>query len=334
MKALLQLFRVGCFIFVVAAGLLLWWTYQAVSPAATEPVDPVIVEIPPGATGADVALLLESKGVIRSAFALRMLMRISERGGEIRSGHYRVDPNDSPVVVLKSLVEGRPLTRRFTVPEGYTLAQIAQVLAGDGLADEAEFLALARTKGRSFDPSLPDNLEGYLFPDTYEVAWEADERAIIGQMLARFREVATPMWEQHRKKSTLDLNRTVILASLVEREASVPGERPLIAGVYLNRLKKGMLLQCDATIQYALGQPKKVLTYADLELESPYNTYKHPDLPPGPIANPGRASLEAAMNPEPSQYLFYVRNDVKNDGSHVFSRDYAEHQDAIDRVQR
>ena len=152
-------------------------------------------------------------------------------------------------------------------------------------------------------------------------------------MTDQFRSVVEPMIEKYPNKP-LSLKETVILASLVEREAQVASERPLIAGVYINRINKGMKLECDATVQFALGKQKAVLLYSDLEIASPYNTYRYPGLPPGPICSPGAASLEAAFNPKKSDYLFYVRNDVKNDGSHVFGRDFGEHQANIQKYQR
>ncbi|GMU58067.1 MAG: hypothetical protein AMXMBFR33_72130 [Candidatus Xenobia bacterium] len=333
MKGLLKVVRFGCLAFLILASAFMYWMSQVFSPAKTTS-EQVVIEVPPGATGGEVAELLEKRGVIRSAFALRLLMRVTT-DMQVQAGHYEVDPSKSPLLILKDLSHAQPLSRKATLPEGLTLPEVCDVLGKEKVvSDPKRLLAFVREKGQTIDKSLPANLEGYLFPDTYEFGWDATEEEVVRQMTGRFREVVDPMWAKHKKKAPLSLRETVILASLVEREAQVSSERPLIAGVYINRLKKGMLLQCDATVQFALGAPKKVLTYDDLKLESPYNTYLHAGLPPGPIANPGKASLEAAMSPERSPYLFYVRNDVKGDGSHVFSRTYEEHNDAIRKYQR
>jgi UPF0755 protein len=159
---------------------------------------------------------------------------------------------------------------------------------------------------------------------------------VIRVLVRAFNEIALKMYEEkkHELPVELTLHEVITLASMVEREAQVPEERPTIAMVYYNRLKKNMLLQCDATVQFALGKQKEILTYADLKIDSPYNTYLYKGLPPGPIANPGIKSIKAVLAPENNDYLFYVRNDVKNDGSHVFTRTYQEHQDAIRQYQR
>lgn len=309
------------------------WISYVFSPAATES-KPVVVKIQEGMAGAEVADMLEEKQLIRSALALRLVMKLHESDFSIKKGEYQVDPSKSPLVILKELSVAQPLSRGATFPEGVTLKQVCQILGREQVVDAKKFEKLVTEKGSTIDKSFPTNLEGYLFPDTYEFAWEPTPEDVARQMTGQFKKVTGPLWAKHKKKAPLSFRETVILASLVEREAQVPSERPLIAGVYINRIKKGWKLECDATIQYALGEQKKVLTYADLELDSPYNTYKHQGLPPGPIANPGQSSLEAAMNPEPSPYFFYVRNDLKNDGSHVFSRTFEEHNDAIRKYQR
>lgn len=333
MSGLLKLVRFGCLVFLLAAAVFMWWVSNVFSPV-TKKSQLVLIQIKEGMTGAEVAEMLEEKHLIRSAFAMRMAMKLSESELSVKKGEYQVDPSKSPLVILKELNVAQPLSRRATFPEGVTLKQVAEILGKAGVTDPKEFEKLTSQRGKTIDKDLPNNLEGYLYPDTYEFAWEPTPTEVAKQMTGQFRKVTDPMWRNYKKKAPLNFRDTVILASLVEREAQVPSERPLIAGVYINRLKKGMRLECDATVQYALGEQKKYLTYADLEIKSPYNTYKHEGLPPGPIANPGKSSLEAAMRPEPSNYIYYVRNDVKNDGSHIFSRTYEEHNDAIRQYQR
>ena len=331
-KVLLRLFKLGCVSFLVLAALALYLLYLAVMPADPEGTrGAVVLEVPQGASAGQIARLLEEQKVVPSAFAFRLLVRYGGHGSAIRAGRYKLKPSDPPLRILEHLVRGDTLQRRVTFPEGLTVEGVAEILGREKVCSASEFLRLVRTKGRDFGDLFPANLEGYLFPDTYDFPWECSAREAARIMTGRFQEVVVPLWSS---KAPLSLARSVILASLVEREAQVPSERPLIAGVYLNRLEDGMLLQCDATIQYALGRPKAVLTHRDLELDSPYNSYKHPGLPPGPICCPGQAALQAAMQPKKSDYLFYVRNDVKADGSHVFSRTFTEHQRAINQYQR
>ncbi len=332
MKFLLRLFRFGCVVFLVCAGLLFYFLHTSLTPADPEGKgQSLLFEVPEGASAGQIAQELEHKGLIRSALAFRILVRFADQGGSIRAGHYKLASSDTPVRILEHLVKGDTLQRRVTFPEGLVLAEMAAILKKSGVCDSEEFLRIARTRGRDFGPAFPANLEGYLFPDTYVLPWECPAEEVVRVMTGHFTQVVGKLWSP---KSPLPLDKTVILASLVEREAQVRSERPVIAGVYLNRLDKGMLLQCDATVQYALGRQREVLTFQDLEIDSPYNTYRRPGLPPGPICSPGQAALEAAARPERTEYVFYVRNDVKGDGSHVFSRNYTEHQQAIDRYQR
>ncbi|MBI3924891.1 MAG: endolytic transglycosylase MltG [Armatimonadetes bacterium] len=335
MKLFLRLLKLGCLVFIVLSAIALWTLYTVLVPADPERKrQPEAVEITAGATGADVAAELEKRGLIRSAFGFRLLLRYRGQSTQLRSGYYEIDPSLPAIRIFEKLALGQTLTRKATFPEGLTKEQMAQILQESEVASGEDFLKLARNEGKEFGPQYPLDLEGYLFPDTYEFPWKCSAAQVVQAMLHQFETVAGPVWEKHKAKAPLALKETVILASMVEREAQVDSERPLIAGVYVNRLKAGMPLQCDATVQYALGKPKAVLQYKDLEVESPYNTYKYPGLPPGPICNPGIAALEAAMNPAPSDYLYYVRNDVKGDGSHVFSRTYGEHQQAIGKFQR
>ena len=249
--------------------------------------------------------------------------------GEMHAGHYALSPAMPPRQIAARMALGETAQGVVTVPEGYTVRQTARRLAEHHLVDEAQFLALAQTQGRTFHVGKwapPDNnLEGYLFPDTYTVPKGATARDVVQIMLDNFgRRVLTPRGAEARGFPG-GLPAAVTLASLVEREAEVDGDRPLIAAVYRNRLKAGMRLQCDATVQYALPEHKGRLLYSDLRVNSPYNTYTHRGLPPTPIASPGLPSIQAALRPARSDYLFYV---ARPDGSHVFSATLAEHDRA------
>lgn len=334
MRLLLRLCQLGCLAFLVAAGCAFWLGYTLLRPG--QPGKPVVYQVPEGASGVTVAAELEKRKLIHSALAFKILLRHHPTHGQLRAGYFRIEPKWSSLELYSHLLKDPPLSKRATFPEGLTLPEIAAILQRSGVLEgTAGFLEKARTQGTSFGALFPADLEGYLYPETYDFGWDATDQSVLERMTREFSAVVTPMWEKRRAKSPLkSLREVVILASLVEREAQVDGERGLIAGVYVNRLDMGMPLQCDATIQYALGKPKALLTYDDLKLPSPYNTYLHAGLPPGPISSVGKKSLQAAMAPTPSNYLYYVRNDIKGDGSHVFTRSYSEHLDACQRYQK
>lgn len=306
---------------------------QWIPPQATG--ETVSFEIPKGASTAQIASILAEKNLIRSEILFRAAVLLGGQSADLKAGTYELPRGSSIPEILDAIGQGKvkPNTVRFTIPEGYTLEQIADALAKKGLADRERFLREADTG--TFDygffrdipqtPGMRHRLEGYLFPDTYEIKKGATEREIVDVMLKRFDQVVTPEMRSSFKAKGLSLHEAVTIASLVEREARVAKERPVIAGVIFNRLMQDppMLLQIDATVQYAVGQ-KEELLLKDLEIDSPYNTYKRKGLPPGPIAAPGRDSLNAAAFPDRHEYLFYV---TKKDGSgeHYFAKTLDEH---------
>lgn len=304
----------------------------ALQPALPSPAEPVAVQIPPEATASEIASLLQEKGIVRSALAFRLLARFTGQEAKLKAGRYVISPGRTPGEILTVLVEGQTAEElvRVTVPEGYTVRQMASLLAAKGITSEAEFLTVARNgdlKSRFFATPLPPGTqfrwEGFFFPDTYLFRPGTPAIEVAQRMLTRMDEV----WaEEARMRSETSLNFTpreiVTLASLVEREAKVASERPLIARVFYNRLQANMNLQSCATVQYLLPAPKPRLLEADTRIPSPYNTYLHPGLPPGPIASPGRASLRAALQPGTGDYLYFV---AKPDGTHAFSSTYSEH---------
>ncbi len=287
----------------------------------------VLVTIPPGRSARQIGELLARRHLIRRPLSFVLASRMDHLSGEMRAGRYELSPAMPPRQIAARLALGETAGNVVTVPEGYTVRQIARRLAGHGLGDEAGFLALAQTQGRTFHVGAwtppDDNLEGYLYPDTYTLPKGASARDAVQMMLDEFHQrVITP----HGAAVTPDV---VTLASLVEREAEVDSDRPLIAAVYRNRLLKGMRLQCDATVQYGLPAHKSRLFYADLRVDSPYNTYTHKGLPPTPIASPGLPSIEAALHPADADFLYYVAGPG---GRHVFSATLAQHDAAISRV--
>jgi UPF0755 protein len=227
-------------------------------------------------------------------------------------------------------------SKRFTIPEGFELRQIAERLESEGLVNKDEFYA-AIDKSK-FDyafvkdiPNRDNKLEGYLFPDTYDVFKNATEEEIINKMLNRFDQVFTEEYRQRAKELNMSYDQVITLASIIEREAKLDKERKIISAVFHNRLKKNIKLQSCATVQYLLKEQKEVLTYKDLEVDSPYNTYKYAGLPKGPIASPGAKSIEAALYPDKVDYLYFVAN---KDGSHIFTKTYQEHLNAQNKIRK
>jgi UPF0755 protein len=257
--------------------------------------------------------------------------------GHMQPGDYELSQHMTLAQIITILVRGEGLAKWVTIPEGYTLRQIAEEIGDAGLGDARRIERIARAGGESFrNVSFhpPRNLEGYLFPDTYKIRRKATEREIIGTMLKTFDEKAyKPLRRafQQSESAGFPMGKTIILASLIEREAKKKNEQPIIAGVIMNRLHQGMKLQVDATVQYALAAPKRRLSYKDLEVVSPYNTYQIAGLPPGAICNPGLDAIKAALHPATVQSLYYV---AKPDGSHIFTRTLAEHNYAKARIRQ
>ncbi len=296
-----------------------------------------MVVVPQESTATQVGQILKDHELIRSPFIFVLYARWKNLDGSLKAGEYLLNNGLSTPEIVSELVDGRLASETITIPEGYTLAQVAELLETKGLASKEEFYAVAAQEDFPYkfleeSPKGERRLEGYLFPDTYRVTRGNSVRSLIDEMLKRFdQEMEDLDYPARAQKVGLTLHEAVTLASLVEREAKIDEERPLIAGVIHNRMEKSMLLQIDATVQYALGTNKPQIYYKDLEVDSPYNTYKNSGLPPGPIAMPGRASLLAAVEPAETAYLYYV---AKPDGSHAFATNYAEHEANKERYQQ
>lgn len=298
------------------------------------PVDPsgqapnALVQIAPRSTTGQIAAMLEKQGIIRDDQAFRLYARYHNLDSKIQAGYYFLNPSMSTKEILNILVRGKTASKSFTIPEGYTLKKITESLSAKGFIREQLFndLLVSGQFNYAFLKDVPqgeNRLEGYLFPETYNISLDSTEKDILNAMLAGMeRQIKEIKLEEKAKELNLTLHQAVTLASMIEREARVDKDRALISGVIHNRMKKGMLLQIDATVEYALGGPREKIYYKDLEVDSPYNTYKYNGLPPGPIASPGRESLLAAVNPAQTKYLYYV---AKPDGSHAFAETLAEH---------
>lgn len=309
----------------------------ALGPATRNGLTPGgIVLIERGLGAADIAHLLARQGYIRCPTVFGIHLILTGQTDRLQSGYYEISSDMSMPQIIGMLAEGRHAVAYLTIPEGLTIVQISKLVETTLLTKDEEFQAAATVEavknrlGVQLPPTAT-SAEGYLFPETYRFELGTNPHTIVNRMVEEFRQrflkpllLATPPDERWGR-----VHEVVTLASLVEEEAKVDEERALIAGVLLNRLKKGMKLQCDATVQYALPERKARLTYEDLKIPSPYNTYLHQGLPPGPISNPGLPSLRAALQPAETQYLYYV---ARGDGTHIFSRTYQEHLAAIKKI--
>ncbi len=293
---------------------------------------PIIVHIPPGAGVRQAAAILAREGIIRDPDKFRYLVQWRGLSGRLQAGEFDFQPGMRPEAVLERLVAGQPVLYRLTVPEGYTLVQIAGVLDQKGIWSGEKFLDLARDPGLAASLGIPQpSLEGYLFPDTYSFPRSASEAEIIRAMVHRMEQEFTPEAETAMTALGFSRHQALTLASIVEKETGLAYERPLIASVMLNRLRRGMRLQSDPTVIYGLVKFDGNLRKQDLETWSPSNTYRIAGLPPGPIANPGAASIHAVLHAPKTDYLYFV---ARGDGSHEFSVSYRDHTRAVDKFQR
>jgi UPF0755 protein len=317
---------------VIGAGAWLYTTvdhpYKGYAEAET------FVEIPQGAGPASIGRRLVEAGVVRSRSSFRLALWLSRAGRRLQAGEYRFDHPMSPRQVIDKIARGDVYVRAITFPEGLTVKQMAALYETRGFGSTQDFIAASRNIASisGLDPEAPD-LEGYLFPDTYTLPRKATAAQLVTRMVASFEKALTPEIRQQALARGMGVRQLVTLASIVEKETGKPEERPLVAAVYSNRLRIGMPLQCDPTVIYALdrmGHYNGNLTRADLQLDSPYNTYRHAGLPPGPIASPGRASLAAAAAPADASYLYFVS---RNDGSHVFASTLDEHNRNVQEFQ-
>lgn len=311
------------------------YVYNLAQPVSSSPGEPVLVSVKSGMSAAEIGTILYQQGLIRNISVFRAIVHAQRLEDSLQAGEYAFTKDMNAKTIIAMIAKGEVAFQQFTVPEGLTIDQIAQLFAEKKLGDADKFKAAAKQYA-VFDYIQPDDnvsykVEGFLFPDTYRVSRSASEIELIRIMATQFDRVFTTEFRAKAQERGLSIRETIILASLVEKEARFSEERPIIAGVFLNRLKLGMPLQSCATIQYILGYPKPELTIKDTELPSPYNTYLHAGLPPGPIANPGLAAIKAVLYPTSSEYLYFVAD---QNGKHHFSKTYEEHLAAIDRVSR
>ncbi len=340
-------------LFLLAALLSLNLWHYSKTPLTTGVSEaPVTIYIPPGASFKQIQHILSSAGLIEPDRRFLVLASLTGAVGRLRAGEYRLPGRISPLELLRRLRQGKTLRHFLTIPEGANIFQTARIIADSGLTDERQVLALLRDSDFIHSLGLRETtLEGYLFPDTYAFKRGMTARAVIGRMVKRMTIKFTEECRQQSPgdKVIIDCNllkmsgpaeslpkgyihlkarEALILASIVEKETAAPEERPIIAQVFINRLRKGMRLQTDPTVIYGLKKFHSPLTKLDLRSPTPYNTYLLPALPQGPICNPGFAALRAVMRPTPGHYYYFVS---RHNGRHYFSTTLKEHNRAVDK---
>lgn len=310
-------------IVVIAGGFGYRYINGIGEPLDSSSQESISVEIPSGSGTAAIGSILEENGVIKSASQFKIKSRMDKNDGKYKTGVYELSPSMSMDEIMQILMDGSQNTLKFMVPEGYTLQQIADKFAETGGGTAEDFLY--ETEHGEFDFEYNDQMvsgskryEGFLYPDTYEIYKNESAHGIIQRMLTRFEQVYDAEAEDMTADSSYSVFDLVTIASLVEREVKLDEERPLVASVIYNRLNKNMKLQMCSTVQYALGTPKARLMNSDLKVDSPYNTYQNAGLPAGPIASPGKSSINAALHPEKTDYLYFVLT-AAGSGKHNFA---------------
>lgn len=318
---------------LVAGGFGIWLRGALSTPFGSYPDGGKFITIARGESRRAIARRLAQEGIISQPWSF--LMYGAWKPSNLQAGEYYFDAPASQLEIIDKLAKGRVYQHPITVPEGVTMAEIADIAAQSGLVTQEAMLAEMNKTDliKDLDPKAR-NLEGYLFPDTYLFPRRVSAQDVVKRMVRRFHDVFNAQHVEKARSLGLTVRQAVILASLIEKETAVDAERPLVSGVLQNRLRLGMLLQCDPTIIYGLtkeGRYPGRLNRAALQSDTPYNTYRYPGLPPGPIANAGKKSLDAAVNPADGSLLYFVS---KNDGTHYFSASLAEHNRAVQQYQQ
>ena len=328
MKRLVLTFAVMAIVIVVVIGAASMWFRNAVYGDRSLPAASTVYIVSPGATLAEVANGLQNAGVLAHPIAFRILARLRGDEAAVQTGQFAFPAHQTSDEILHRLTAGTADALWITFPEGFTARQIGQRLEKRSLANAAAFEQYAMHTSLEVDGTTAPSLEGYLFPDTYLIPVGSSPERIARILTDQFFRELPPAAPARAKQLGLTVPQVITLASLIEREAQADDERPLMAGVYYNRLRAGMPLEVDATIEYVFPEHHTVITRRDLAIDSPYNTYRHTGLPPTPIANPGKASIDAAFAPVASQYLFYV---YKGNGHHAFAKTLEEHNANVER---
>jgi UPF0755 protein len=291
------------------------------------PQKPVQVDIMPGQSAWEISQALEKKGVVSHAMTFMTIAALTGKAKRLQAGAYVFEGNHVPLDIMDILFKGKTLKYRITIPEGYTIYQIGEAVSNTGLIPKDLFIQSAHSqKTRDFFQIKAPSMEGFLYPDTYYLVPHMTPLEVMAKMIDRFRSIYSPEMEQRAKvlgKSKLEI---ITLASIIEKEATTKLDKPIISSVFYNRMKRGMRLQSDPTAIYGINNFSGIIGPDDLLRDNPYNTYRYGGLPPGPICNPGLDSLQAALWPAKTDYLYFVS---RGDGTHVFSSSLQEHNRAI-----
>lgn len=322
------------FIFMIFTYGYMHQSHTAAASNEQSKVKSVYIRVKPGMDAEKIANLLRDRKVIDNVYMFRIMAKVEGLDNNLKTGDYQLQTNMTYKEILEVLASGKTATMSIMIPEGYNVEQIAKTLQDKGIVNAKDF-EKAATDFAPYDYITKANdvkyrVDGFLFPDTYEIAGDFTATDILTLMAKEFDHKLTPEMRSRADAMNLSIRELVILASLVEKEAQVEEDRPIIAQVFMNRLREKMPLQSCATIQYILGNPKAELSIQDTQIKSPYNTYLNMGLPPGPIANPGIASIKAVLYSEPTDYLYFVADKY---GKHHFSKTYQEHLQTIDRVE-
>lgn len=319
-------------LFLITATLALLAFYTIETKRAGTGNGDVIVEIRRGATLRGVANKLVSEKIISSPMVFEVAARLGGAAKKIHAGEFLLQRSSSINEIIKQLTYGKTILRPVTIPEGLTIREIGRKLENMGFATEESFIAATYDKKLLASFNIPaESMEGYLFPETYHFPKGITAKNIAKTMLKMFFSQVSEVIPEDEIKNRARLHKVITLASLIEKETAVKSERKTISSVFTNRLKKKMLLQCDPTVIYALPEFDGNIRKKDLEYDSPYNTYRYRGLPPGPIANPGLASIDAANYPADTKYIYFV---AKNNGEHLFSSTLKEHNRAVAKYQK
>jgi UPF0755 protein len=334
-KALLTIFPPLLLLVVVAAAYFFYALYgvSSADDRTAGAADTVIVTVSEGRAFSSITRELYEQDLVRYPRIIKAYARLRQYDKRVHTGTYQFTHGDRPIDILRKLVQGDVLKILVTIPEGFTARQIAGTLARRAGVDSTAFIDAATNPDLLARRQITiPSIEGYLFPDSYRIPWGSEERAVVDMMLARLDEVIDASLLRRAASMNMSQHEVLTMASIIEAEARLPEERATISAVYHNRLKRGMKLEADPTVAYAMGEYKGRLLYKDLEIDSPYNTYLHYGLPPGPICNPGEGSIAAALYPDStSKALYFV---ARGDGSHIFSMTLREHLAAVRKVRQ
>lgn len=331
MKKFLKILLAFSLIAVVITGIAAYDLFRYAHNPAGATNAPVTFEIKRGQSFNAVAEYLNQQGFIANPIKFRVIARYTGHDKTIKFGEYRLSPSMTPIDILEQFSKGNVVLHKVTVPEGFNLADVAARMASRGFCDKETFFALATDPAFADRMQIPaDTVEGYLFPDTYHFEKDPAPETIITAMISRFRETFDSKWEVRATELGFTMHDVVTFASIIEKETGIAEERPIVSSVFHNRLKLGMRLASDPTVIYGIQEFDGNLTRKHLKEKTAYNTYMINGLPPGPIANPGLKSIEAALFPADTDYLFFV---AKPDRSHHFSRTYTEHSRAVRKYQ-